>query len=71
MLGAVDALVVAGDLTNNPLRNWPDALARLSRLIDPAKIHILPGNHDYYHFRLDGDYRLRAMVEDAGMTWAQ
>jgi predicted phosphodiesterase len=71
VLGAVDALVVAGDLTNNPLRNWPDALARLSRIIDPAKIHILPGNHDYYHFRLDGDYRLRAMVEDAGMTWAQ
>lgn len=71
VLGAVDALIVAGDLTNNPLRHWPDALVRLSRLIDPAKVHILPGNHDYYHFRLDGDDRLRAMVEEAGMIWAQ
>ena len=71
VLGAVDALIVAGDLTNNPLRRWPDALARLSRLIEPAKVHVLPGNHDYYHFRLDGDDRLRKLVEDAGMTWAQ
>ena len=71
LLGAVDALIVAGDLTNNPLRRWPDALARLSRLIEPAKVHILPGNHDYYHFRLDGDDRLRKLVEDVGMIWAQ
>jgi hypothetical protein len=28
MLGAVDALVVAGDLTNNLPSNWPDALVR-------------------------------------------
>lgn len=71
LLGGVDALIVAGDLTNNPQRHWPDALARLARLIDPAKVFIFPGNHDYYHFHLDGDDRLRAMVEDAGMTWAQ
>ena len=70
-LGAVEALVVAGDLANDPLRNWPKALARLSMLMDPRRIYILPGNHDYYHFRLDGDERLRGMVEAAGMNWAQ
>lgn len=70
-LGAVDALIVAGDLANDPLRNWPDALDRLGKLVDPARVFILPGNHDYYHFRLDGDDRLRAVVENAGMTWAQ
>jgi len=28
MLGAVDALIIAGDLTNNLPSNWPDTLAR-------------------------------------------
>ncbi|MDP4031692.1 MAG: metallophosphoesterase, partial [Pseudorhodobacter sp.] len=70
-LGAVDALIVAGDLANNPIRNWPKALSRLAMLMEPKKIYILPGNHDYYHFHIDGDERLRGMVEAAGMNWAQ
>lgn len=70
-LNAVDALIVAGDLANNPIRNWPKALNRLSMLMDPRRIYILPGNHDYYHFHIDGDERLRGMVEAAGMNWVQ
>ena len=71
ILGTLDALLVAGDITNDPLRNWPRALDRIARLIDPAKVHIIPGNHDYYHWHLGGDDRLRALTEAAGMNLAQ
>lgn len=67
----LDALIIAGDLANDPLRNWPQALARIGRLIDPAKVFIVPGNHDYYNFRFDGDEVLQGLVDDAGMTFAQ
>ena len=66
-----DLLMVAGDLSNDPVRTWPKALARLGRLIDPAKIVIVPGNHDYYSFRLDGEHLLREMCSRAGARFAQ
>lgn len=67
----LDALIIAGDLTEDPLHQWPAYLNWLGRLIDPAKVHILPGNHDYYGHRLDGDATLHAVVEAAGMHFAQ
>ena len=67
----LDALVLAGDLANNPLQNWPRGLEQLSRLINPAKVFILPGNHDYYRWQLDGEQRLKSLVEDAGMRFTQ
>lgn len=66
-----DLLVIAGDLANDPVRNWPGILERLGRLIDPAKLVIVPGNHDYYHFRLDGEHILRELCSDAGAHLAQ
>jgi len=66
-----DLLVVAGDLSNNPLRTWPSILTRLRRLIDPSKIAVIPGNHDFYSFRLDGEHLLREMCSDAGVRFAQ
>lgn len=66
-----DLLVVAGDLSNDPIRSWPKALARLGQLIDPAKLVIVPGNHDYYSFRLDAEHLLREMCSDAGARFAQ
>lgn len=66
-----DLLVIAGDLSNDPVRNWPGILERLGRLIDPAKLVIVPGNHDYYHFRLDGEHILRELCSDAGAHLAQ
>lgn len=32
---------------------------------------MIPGNHDYYHHWLHGDGQLRALVEAAGMQFAQ
>ncbi|RID89773.1 metallophosphoesterase [Gemmobacter lutimaris] len=66
-----DLLVIAGDLANDPVRNWPGILERLGRLINPAKIVIIPGNHCYYGHRLDGDHVLRELCSDAGARFAQ
>ena len=70
-LDGLDALIIAGDLADDPLRNWPLYLRWLGRHIDPAKVYVLPGNHDYYGHRLDGDDALRALVEAAGMRFVQ
>ena len=66
-----DLLVIAGDVANDPVRNWPGILSRLGRLIAPEKIVIVPGNHDYYGFRLDGEHILREMCSSAGVRFAQ
>lgn len=68
---AIDAIIIAGDLSNDPMRNWPHALARIGRLIDPSKVWVIPGNHDYYGWCLTGDDGLRDLVEQAGMKFAQ
>lgn len=67
----LDALIIAGDLTEDPLRQWPAYLNWLGQRIEPSKVHILPGNHDYYDHQLDGDEVLRAVVEAAGMRFVQ
>lgn len=70
-LSRLDALVVAGDLTNKPRVRWPGALNELARFIDRERIVIVPGNHDYYNFRLDGDRRLMELARLAGVHFAQ
>lgn len=70
-LASLDALIVAGDLADKPKVRWPVMLAHLSRYVDPVHIHLLPGNHDYYHHTIDGDDRLARICGEAGMTFAQ
>ena len=67
----LDALIIAGDLANKPKTRWPKLLARISRHIDPARIHIFPGNHDYYDHVLDGDDRLERICAAAGCHFEQ
>lgn len=67
----LDALLILGDLANSPERGWPNALGWLKYMIDPARIWVLPGNHDYYGFRLDGDDRLRELAEREGANFLQ
>lgn len=66
-----DWLVIAGDISNDPTRHWPGFFTRLGRLIDPSKIAVIPGNHDFYSFRLDGEHILREMCSNAGVRFAQ
>ena len=67
----LDALIIAGDLANNPIQNWPRAFELIGRYINPSKVYIIPGNHDYYGHYLAGDNNLRALAEHAGMNFAQ
>ncbi|WP_411839700.1 metallophosphoesterase [Paracoccus sp. ME4] len=70
-LSDLDALLILGDLSNDPEAGWPTAFGHLREVIDPAKIWLLPGNHDYYGFRLDGDGRLREIAEKSGVNFVQ
>lgn len=70
VLRDLDALIIAGDLANDPQRSWPLALSRLGRLVPPARIWVIPGNHDYYGVTLD-DNVLARIVTEAGANLAQ
>lgn len=67
----LDALIVAGDLSNDPERKWPRHLKRLVDLMGAGKVYVLPGNHDYYDICLGDDGRLGALCADAGATLVQ
>ncbi|WP_418594918.1 metallophosphoesterase [Ponticoccus sp. (in: a-proteobacteria)] len=67
----VDALIVAGDLSDTFGPSLQDALAYLSRYVPADRIYVVPGNHDYYSGRLDDEYRLRDLVHASGSWFAQ
>lgn len=64
-------MIIAGDLTNKPRVQWKYAIRHLSQYISPERAHIIPGNHDYYDFRIDGDDRLAAIAAAEGACFAQ
>jgi 3',5'-cyclic AMP phosphodiesterase CpdA len=67
-----DLMIVAGDLAENAIRNWPKALHWLGRLYPLAQTIVVPGNHDYYGGNLstlDGD--LARICNDAGCRFGQ
>lgn len=70
-LAALDALIIAGDLSNKPKVRWPRMLAHLGQYVPLSKIHVMPGNHDYYDHVLDGEDRLARICKDAGAHFAQ
>ncbi|MCE8440159.1 metallophosphoesterase [Rhodovulum sulfidophilum] len=67
----VDALIVAGDLSDTFGPSLQDALAYLTRYVPADRIYIVPGNHDYYSGRLDDENRLRDLVHASGSWFAQ
>jgi predicted MPP superfamily phosphohydrolase len=67
----VGALFIAGDLTNKPRVRWKYAMQHLARYIAPERIHIIPGNHDYYDFQIDRDDRLAEIATAQGAHLAQ
>lgn len=67
----VDALIVAGDLSDTIGSPLEDALAYLSHYVPADRIYIVPGNHDYYAGRLDDEKRLRELVHANGSWFAQ
>ncbi|WP_084861473.1 metallophosphoesterase [Salibaculum halophilum] len=67
----LDALFIAGDLSDKPRVRWKYAIRHLARHVDPGRIHIIPGNHDYYDFQIDRDDRLAEIAAGEGANLAQ
>jgi len=70
-LSDLDLLLIAGDLTNKGHVQWRYALERLSALIDLDRVHVGPGNHDYYGGRVDREDKLREAAESVGAHFMQ
>lgn len=67
-----DALIIAGDLTENALERWPGAIAWLGQHYPTSKTILLPGNHDYYGGNLNGlDDELEKLCAASGCIFAQ
>lgn len=69
-MAELDLLILAGDITNKPKIRWKQAFARLAEMVDPAKTHVFPGNHDFYQWRLDAEDRLADFAAEAGVHYA-
>jgi predicted phosphodiesterase len=65
------AVIVAGDLINDPLRQLAPALRWLLDLFAPAPVFFVMGNHDFYRHHIDGEEQLRAICEAQGAIYAQ
>lgn len=70
-LSDIDLLLIAGDLSNKGHVQWRYALERLSAHIDLDRVHVGPGNHDYYGGRIDREDKLREAAEAAGAHFMQ
>ncbi len=70
-LASLEALIIAGDLSNKPKVRWPRMLAHLGQYVPLPRIYVLPGNHDYYDHVLDGDDRFARICTEVGAHFAQ
>lgn len=70
-LSGIDLLLIAGDLSNKGHVQWRYALDRLSAHIDLDRVHVGPGNHDYYGGRVDREDKLRDVAEASGAHFMQ
>lgn len=67
-----DALIIAGDLTEQAAHRWPGAIKWLGAHFPTAKTVILPGNHDYYGGNLDSlDAELDRICREEGCAFGQ
>ena len=67
-----DALIIAGDLIEAAVRNWPSAIRWLGRHYPAARTVFVPGNHDYYGGNLDTlDGELDGICRAEGASFGQ
>lgn len=69
--GSVAHCIVAGDLTNKAVVRWPHAIEWLAVRFPNARIHVLPGNHDYYGGQIDREDKLAEVAASAGADMVQ
>lgn len=72
LLKGLDAVIIAGDLTNKPQKRWTRMLQELREIVGPdTKMYIIPGNHDFYDYRIDQEDRLKEFAEAGSAEYAQ
>lgn len=67
----VEAIVLAGDISNKPKVRWKYAFGRLRDRFGDIPIHAFPGNHDFYDWRLDQEDRLADFASEFDVHYAQ
>lgn len=67
----LDAVIVAGDLTDGPALPWMRGLNYLTPHIAPDRIYVFPGNHDYYGGTLADDHLLAEQARSIGAHYVQ
>lgn len=67
----LDALFIAGDLSNKPKSRWRRMLEHIGRYVPLERVFITPGNHDFYGHTLDNEDRLEQIATEAGAHFAQ
>lgn len=70
-LQAVDALIIAGDIADNPAQGWPAFFKVLGDLIDLRKVAVFSGNHDYHGWDILDDAGMAAIAKTIGIHYAQ
>lgn len=68
---SLDALIIAGDISNGPAPQWIKGLNQLTPHIAPDRIYVIPGNHDYYGGTLKDDDLLAQQAHSVGVHFVQ
>lgn len=71
LLDGVHTAILAGDVAHKPLRVWPAAIKYVRQKLPHADVHVIPGNHDFYHSRIDREPAMARCAHDNGASYAQ
>ena len=63
--------IIAGDLSNKAQEQWSRCLPWLADRMPKAQIYVMPGNHDYYDFKIDQEDHLETIATEHGATFIQ
>nr|WP_244437726.1 metallophosphoesterase [Roseivivax isoporae] len=63
--------MLAGDVANGFSKGWRRILPLVFERIDPGRVHVFPGNHDFYRGHLDAPGKLAAVCVELGCHYAQ
>lgn len=67
----LDLIIIAGDVSNKPQIHWAPSLQHIAECAPHALIYVVPGNHDFYNFRFDGEDHLAEIAASNGALLAQ
>ncbi|SFQ13785.1 metallophosphoesterase [Tranquillimonas alkanivorans] len=71
VLEGVEAVILAGDLTNKGRKRWPRVFDYIQGKIPGVSIYALAGNHDFYGQTIDDEDKLRLVAQDCHVHYAQ